>query len=271
MYEKFIALALVLAATVEGQADCDPYYGDCEEVSAYPAAPTPMFDHDSGMGVYLDIPEEFATVMAKVHFGHMESDSQALDDWIAGFDWESVPFGMPNYQTFYGVIALYDEPLVDEGSGVCLYSPDWDDLTNWWCIRFSGLKDGELEDVGTRYFPKEEIHDAETFHFEKLDITEYRVEGFAKGAGVGGELGYEYQVHEEDYETLHEYFFWHYDHDENDGYNWRAGDYSVLVIHSFDDQTFAQFEQDITIANMSGATQLACASMAAATALYALL
>ena len=88
------------------------------------------------------------------------------------------------------------------------------------------------------YFPKDELVDAENFNFDEMDIAYYKAKGFANGAGVDGEFGYEYQVRDEDGETLHELFFWHYDHEENDGYNWKVGDYSVLVIQQFADQTY---------------------------------
>lgn len=86
MYEKFFALAFVLAATVEGQ--CDPYYGECDE-AANASAPVPMFPADMDLYVWMNVPE-VAPLIKWVAFGVFDDlNNSELDDWIANFDWEN--------------------------------------------------------------------------------------------------------------------------------------------------------------------------------------
>ena len=88
--------------------------------------------------------------------------------------------------------------------------------------------------------------------------------------GINGELGYDYNTWTEDNgEDIYELVFWHYNNGSSDDYP--QGDYSVFVHQEFEDGTKIWFMQDVGIYNMSGATQLAAASIAAATALYAMI
>ena len=155
MYEKFLALAFVLAATVAGQ-DCDPYYDDCSDTAdSYPCSPAPTFPHHDGFGGYMEIPEEAAGFMSDVQFGHFTDTFEALDDWVAGFDWDTVSYSAPNYETFYGIVGYWNEPKFGERVHILFYSENWDVLTNWWGFYATGFQDGEFTDAGTFHFPIE--------------------------------------------------------------------------------------------------------------------
>ena len=140
MYEKFIALALVLAATVEGQ-DCDPYYGECGTEDA--SAPVPNFPMDPEAFSFLELPEAAASFMMYVGFGVFDDmNNEALDAWIAGFDWENHSFAQPNYEVFTGFVGYFNEPLYGEVTTVCMYSEKFA-TENYYGIGVTGFENGK--------------------------------------------------------------------------------------------------------------------------------
>ena len=104
-------------------------------------------------------------------------------------------------------------------------------------------------------------------------MTPYNAEGSYPNnyaGGINGEFGYMYWVENIEGTDLHEVVFWHYNNGSTSD-DYPQGDYNVIVWQEFDDGSSLWFSQDISIYNLSGASQLVAASMAAATAIFALI
>ena len=216
MYEKFIALAFVLAATVEGQ-DCDPYYGDCSEATDA-AAPIPTFPMDPATYVFMDIPED-ATDFMKVLFGVFdEFNDEALDSWISDFDWENHTFPMPTYEVFAGCIGYSDKPLFDAKVGVFFSSDSFAmrDQDSYKGIYAAGLDNGEFTDAYTAIFPKDNAPvDGDVMDWSNLEMMEEFPEGTFLdnySGGVSRTLGYNYNewTRPSDDKLMYELQYWHY-------------------------------------------------------------
>ena len=105
-----------------------------------------------------------------------------------------------------------------------------------------------------------------------MDLTEYHAEGFYPdnyAGGVNREFGYMYWTETWEGAFLHDIITWHYNNGSTEDYP--QGDYNIIIMQEFEDGTNLWFSQDLYITNLSGATQLLAASMAAATTIFALI
>ena len=224
---------------------------------------------------FLELPEAAASFMMYVGFGVFDDmNNEALDAWIAGFDWENHSFAQPNYEVFTGFVGYFNEPKYDEGVFVAMYS-DAFTSDNYYGIGASGFVDGEFTEAGTGYFPKSSAPaDGDQIDWDNLGLTEYTAEGSypdSYAGGINSEFGYDYNTWTEaNDKDVYEFVFWHYN-SGTPGEDYPQGDYSVLIIQEFDDASNIWFTSDVAIYNMSGATQLVAASIAAATSLYAMI
>ena len=267
MYEKFIALACVLAATVDAQ--CDPYYDVCDDYGLDSAAPVPMFPMDESAYVMMDVPSPASDHMTWVAFSVFNDDwNVSLEAWIATYDWANASFDQPNYEVFSGFVGYYTLPLFEEATAVCLYNEEA--FTSAWCIGAGGLIVSSYTDAGTYYFdPAYWPADGEDINAD--DAASVMNQYFADGnfiadyaGGINGEFGYGFNVFETEFQ------FWHYNNGAGSD-DYPQGDYQVIVSQYFADGSFIWFSDSVGIFNLSGASALASASMAAATVLYALL
>ena len=98
MYQRFFALALILAITVDAQ-DYNSNYAE--------PAPMPNFPDEADFTM-ISIPSDFGNFENNIQEAGfvmwVESDNTDLNDWIASFDFIAAGFGAPNYEVFGGGI-----------------------------------------------------------------------------------------------------------------------------------------------------------------------
>ena len=208
-----------------------------------------------------------------VAFAVWDDDTAALEDWIANFDWESAATDMPNYEVFGGFVGFFEEPEQGEGIAVMLYSEDLPS-NSYWGISATNFMDGQYSEAGTKTIPLDGIPTGDDWIWADVDVESYNAEGTWENDYAGGfnsEFGSEFHIwEEEDGVTTQEFAFWHYNNGV-EGNDFFQGDYEIIVIHTHADGDTVWFEDVAGIYNLSGATQLAAATIAAATAFAGLI
>ena len=227
MYEKFIALACVLAVTAEAQ--CDPYYDICDDYGTSgldAAAPVPMFPMDLDAYVYMDVPAEMEH-LTWVAFSVFNDDwNVSLEAWMLTYDWAYASFEAPNYEVFSGFVGYDSLPLFEDATAVCLWNEEA--FTSAWCIGAGGLLVSTYTDAGTYYFdPAMWPADGEDLNIDDADTNQYFADGnFVAdyAGGINGEFGYGFDV------FATEFQFWHWNNGAGSD-DYPQGDYQVLVSH----------------------------------------
>ena len=108
MYEKFVALALLLTATVQGQPEPPISGGD-----VWDQTPEPDMWHDAYEEMTIPDDEFFRGFVNNVDYAGFglwdDSDNATIQDWVDAHDFTDASFNEPTGVVFGGTIGFIEE------------------------------------------------------------------------------------------------------------------------------------------------------------------
>ena len=257
MYEKFVALALLLTATVQGQED-DDYSGD-----VWDQTPEPAMWHDFYVEMTIPDDEFFGEFVNNVDYAGFglwdDSDNAAIQDWVDAHDFTDASFNEPTGEVFGGTVGFIEEVSELDYHVACIYGPSYDDKA--WC---TGT-------VGTDYFtatidPSDLPEDGSTeWDVSAVGTTQLNAEDFDGdlGAGIGVEFGHSFDPEANEWNV-----WWWNDGSEGD---FIEAEHEVYIVQYDAEGSEFTFSETLDITMWAGASHLAAATIASATVLYALI